>query len=76
MPFEPNATPVFQIKKWARWEERWSAACRAHVTHSRVAHAADLSLSIYLQIYIERDVKVIALCYGRPPTYGFTLLLL
>lgn len=23
-----------------------SAACRAHVTHSRVAHAADLSLSL------------------------------
>ncbi|KAK8504616.1 hypothetical protein V6N13_063967 [Hibiscus sabdariffa] len=51
-------------EKWARWEERWSAACRAPVTHSRVAHIADL----YLQI--ERDVKVIALCYGRPPTYG------
>lgn len=35
-------------------EERWSAACRAHVTHSRVAHAADLSLSIYLKIDRER----------------------
>lgn len=49
MPFEPNATPVFQIKrkeKRARWEERWSAACRAHIRHSRVAHAADLSISI------------------------------
>lgn len=66
MPFEPNAMPVFQIKKRARWEERLRAACRAHVRHSRVAHAADLSLSIDR----ERGVKVIALCYGRPPTYG------
>lgn len=23
------------------WEDGLSAACRAHVTHSRVAHAAD-----------------------------------
>ncbi|KAH0634568.1 hypothetical protein KY290_035004 [Solanum tuberosum] len=44
MPFEPNAMPVFQIKKRARWEERLRAACRAHVRHSRVAHAADHSL--------------------------------
>ncbi|MFS7935624.1 hypothetical protein Hanom_Chr05g00405761 [Helianthus anomalus] len=44
MPFEPNATPVFQIKRKKKGEERWSAASRAHVTHSRVAHAADLSL--------------------------------
>lgn len=53
-------------EKRARWEERWSAACRAHVRHSRVAHAADLSLSIDR----ERGVKGIALCYGCPSTYG------
>jgi len=51
MPFEPNATPVFQIK---REMGRRSAACRAHVTHSRVAHAADLAL--YLQISREREM--------------------
>jgi len=55
--------------KWARWEERWSAACRAHVTHRRVAHAGG-SLSRYIGGYRKRDVKVIALCYGRSPTYG------
>lgn len=33
--------PVFKRKK--KGEERWSAACRAHVRHSRVAHAASIS---------------------------------
>lgn len=58
MPFEPprNVPRVAVVacfarlpnqEKWARWEERLSAACRAHVTplsRKRVAHAADLSL--------------------------------
>lgn len=55
-------------KKWARWEERWSSACRAQPGCSR---SGSLSLSRYL----ERDVKVIAFCYGRPRLMAFTLLL-
>jgi hypothetical protein len=69
MPFEPNATPVFQIKI-KKGEERWSAVCRAHVRHSRVAHAADLSLSIDR----ERGVKGIALWLPldlRPLRYDY-----
>lgn len=50
--------------KRARWEERWSAACRTHVRHSRVAHIVDLSLSIDR----ERGVKGTALFYGCPWT--------
>jgi len=66
MPFEPNATPVFQIKREMGSLGRRSAACRAHVTHSRVAHAS-FSLSLDFSREREKDVKVIALCYGRPP---------